>query len=96
MRAAFQQLLPEVELLSWHTHRCVITRTHHGYPYLDVVAPSKIYAVVGGNGTAAQAADAIGQTGAGLALPDQWPEAGLDPATFRLHYTGVPLEEVTE
>jgi sarcosine oxidase len=90
LQRALLEMMPNVQVSSWHTHRCVITRTAHGYPYLDTLVPDKIYVAVGGNGQAAQAADAIGQIAAELVSHDAWQDA-LDPTLFQVRFADEPL-----
>ena len=85
MRDTVCDILPGLQALSWHTNRCVITRTVHAKPYIDIVTPGRIYAAIGGNGTSAQAADGIGQVAADLTIYNAWRSA-LDANEFRLVY----------
>lgn len=91
LQTALLEMMPGVQVISWHTHRCVITRTAHGYPYLDTIVPGKIYVAVGGNGRAAQTADAIGQLAADLVIHEAWRDA-LDPALFRVRFADERLD----
>ena len=85
MREVVYSILPGLQALSWHTGRCVITRTAHAKPYIDAAVPGKIYTAIGGNGTSAQAADGIGKLAADLVTHDSW-QSELDPHAFRLCY----------
>lgn len=66
MRAVVLDLFPGLRAESWSTHRCVITRTAHGRPYMDEVVPGRMYVAVGGNGQGAKAADEVGRLTARL------------------------------
>jgi sarcosine oxidase len=66
MRTVVLELFPGLAADSWQSHRCVITRTAHGRPYIDAVVPGRVYAAVGGNGQGAKAADEIGRLAARL------------------------------
>jgi sarcosine oxidase len=68
MRQAVLDIFPDLMAESWHTHRCVITRTAHGRPYIDEVVPGRLYVAVGGNGQGAKAADEIGRLAARLVV----------------------------
>ena len=85
LKAGLLDILPALNALSWHTRRCVITRTVHGYPYIDTVTPGKVYVAVGGNGQGAQAADAIGQVAANLVSYDAWRDE-LAAELFKARY----------
>ena len=79
------KLFPEMEVLSWHTGRCVITYTTHGQPYIDALMPGRLYTAMGGNGSSAKAADPFGNIAANMMLNDGWSDE-LDAADFQLHY----------
>jgi sarcosine oxidase len=66
MRQTVLDIFPGLTAESWHTHRCVITRTAHGRPYIDEVVSGRLYVAVGGNGQGAKAADEIGRLAARL------------------------------
>ncbi len=61
MQEMVLDIFPGLTAESWHTHRCVITRTAHGRPYIDEVLPGRVYVAVGGNGQGAKAADEVGR-----------------------------------
>ncbi len=73
MRDMVLNLFPGLLADSWETHRCVITRTAHGRPYIDAVTPGRVYVAVGGNGQGAKAADEIGRLAAHLVIEGQSP-----------------------
>ncbi len=91
MRDTVCTLVPDLQAVAWQTNRCVITRTAHAKPYIDIVQPGRIYAAVGGNGTSAQAADGIGQVAADLMIHNAWRSA-LDANAFRLVYADEPVD----
>jgi sarcosine oxidase len=64
-------LFPGLRADSWHTHRCVITRTAHKRPYIDAVVPGQLYVAVGGNGQGAKAAEEVGRLAARLVSEDE-------------------------
>ena len=84
--AAFREvlagLLPDVRICSWHTRRCADAYTAHRRPYIDILEPGRLIIALGGNGRGAQAADAVGQLTARLALTGQW-QSGLPRDAFR-------------
>lgn len=73
LRAVVLDIFPGLTAESWRTHRCVITRTAHGRPYIDVVVPGRVYVAVGGNGQGANGADEIGRLAARLVIEGQSP-----------------------
>lgn len=85
LRDALNRLMPDLPVIYWQTTRCVITRTRHGLPYIDAVRPGRLYVAVGGNGTAAKAAPAIGALAATLAIDDRWSDS-LPSDDFRAVY----------
>ena len=91
MREALTGLLPGIRVRSWHTRRCADAYTAHRHPYIDILEPGRLTIALGGNGRGAQAADAVGQLTADLALTGQW-QSGLPRDAFR-HVPGRrPLE----
>jgi sarcosine oxidase len=70
---ALTSLLPGIRVRAWHTRRCADAYTAHRRPYIDILEPGRLTVALGGNGRGAQAADAIGQLTAGLALTGHWP-----------------------
>jgi sarcosine oxidase len=85
MRDTVCDMLPGLQAVNWRTNRCVITRTVHAKPYIDIVTPGRLYAAIGGNGTSAQAADGIGKVAAAMVIHNQW-HSDLDANEFRLVY----------
>jgi sarcosine oxidase len=81
-REALTSLLPGVRVRTWHTRRCADAYTAHGQPYIDILEPGRLTIALGGNGRGAQAADAIGQLTAGLALTGHW-QSDLPCDAFR-------------
>jgi sarcosine oxidase len=73
LREALTGLLPGIRVRAWHTRRCADAYTAHRRPYIDILEPGRLTIALGGNGRGAQAADAIGQLIAGLALTGHWP-----------------------
>lgn len=86
MERALRSLVPRVELFDVTTHRCIVSYTPSGYPTIDH-APGdehrRIVVAVGGNGTGAQGADALGEIAAGLAVDDRWPD-DIERGVFRV------------
>ena len=91
MRDTVCTLVPDLQAAAWQTNRCVITRTAHAKPYIDIVQPGRIYAAVGGNGTSAQASDGIGQVAADLMIHNAW-HSDLDANAFRVIYADEPVD----
>ncbi|HEY5988261.1 MAG TPA: FAD-dependent oxidoreductase [Streptosporangiaceae bacterium] len=82
LREVLTGLLPGVRARAWHTRRCADAYTAHRHPYIDILEPGRLTMALGGNGRGAQAADAIGQLTADLALTGRWP-SGLPRDAFR-------------
>jgi sarcosine oxidase len=82
LREALAALLPYIRIRSWHTRRCADAYTAHRRPYIDILEPDRIIIALGGNGRGAQAADAVGQLTARLALGKSWP-SGFSRDAFR-------------
>lgn len=85
MREALCAIVPGLQVTAWHTSRCVITRTVHAKPYIDILKPGRIYTAIGGNGTGAQSSDGIGKVAADLLINNVW-SSELDPNAFTLHF----------
>jgi sarcosine oxidase len=81
-REVLASLLPDVRVRSWHTRRCADAYTAQRRPYIDVLEPGRLIIALGGNGRGAQAADAVGQLTAHLALTGQW-QPGFPRDAFR-------------
>lgn len=69
-----RSLWPGLELSSFHTNRCILSKTPSGYPMVDELAPGWFVAA-GGNGGSAKSADALGRLAAALMLERSWPDA---------------------
>jgi sarcosine oxidase len=82
LREVLTGLLPGVRVRAWHTRRCADAYTAHRRPYIDILEPGRLTIALGGNGRGAQAADAVGQLTADLALTGQW-QSGLPRDAFR-------------
>ncbi len=91
MRSALCAIVPGLTASAWHTSRCVITRTVHAKPYIDIVKPGRIYSAIGGNGTGAQSSDGIGKVAADLLINDVR-SSELDKNAFALRFAdeGIP------
>ncbi|MGB3494976.1 MAG: FAD-binding oxidoreductase [Elainellaceae cyanobacterium] len=87
--SVLKHILPDIEVLATQAHPCALTFTATNHPYIDVVAPQKIFMAVGGCGYAGKSAVEIGRLGAQLAIHDRWTEAiapTLKPDVFRAVY----------
>jgi sarcosine oxidase len=82
LRDALTALLPGVRVRGWHTRRCSDAYTDRGRPYIDILEPGRVTIALGGNGRGAQAADAVGQLAASLALAGRW-QSDLPREAFR-------------
>jgi sarcosine oxidase len=72
LRQALTGLLPGLRVRAWHVRRCADAYTAHRHPYIDILEPGRLTIALGGNGRGAQAADAVGQLTAYLALTGRW------------------------
>lgn len=72
LKTAVLQMVPGIQVEAWHTDRCMITRTPSGFPIIDAVVPEKLYVAVGGNGSSAACADALGELAAKLMVHNRW------------------------
>lgn len=70
---ALQAILPGIQFQSFHTKRCILSRTPSGRPIVDQVS-DRVFVATGGNGEGAKSSDALGRLVAGLALGGAWPE----------------------
>ncbi|MCB8978023.1 MAG: FAD-binding oxidoreductase [Ardenticatenaceae bacterium] len=84
MRAALEDIIPELRAESWQTKRCLITYTPHGKPLIDAVVPGQVYVATGGNGSSAKSSDAIGQLAASLTWHDAWQDTELDAQLYAI------------
>jgi sarcosine oxidase len=82
LREILSDLLPSIRVRAWHVRRCADAYTAHRRPYIDFLQPGRLVVALGGNGRGAQAADAVGQLAAGLALTGQW-QSPLPREVFR-------------
>jgi sarcosine oxidase len=82
LQAIVEQILPDLRANSWHTRRCVITRTFHGQPYIDQLDDRGLYGAIGGNGHSAKTAFAIAAIAAEYAHSGRWTDE-LDHAHFK-------------
>jgi sarcosine oxidase len=82
LRQVVTDLLPGVRVSAWHTRRCADAYTAHRHPYIDILEPGRLTIALGGNGRGAQAADAVGQLTAELALTGRW-QSDLPRDAFR-------------
>ncbi len=81
LRGAVMRIVPGIEVLDWHTGRCVITRTPNQMPLIKPVVADRLFVAVGGNGASAACSDALGQVAAGLVVHREWTDS-LDQRNF--------------
>lgn len=87
LRPALESTFPGLRAIGWETHRCVVTYTAHGLPYIDEVVPGRLYVAAGGNGRAAKWSDAVGGLAGSLVASGVWNDS-LPAGRFRLHPAG--------
>ena len=85
MKTALHRMVPGLKAISYHSVPCLITHTAHGHPYIDALAPERLYVTTGGNGAAAKSSDEVGRLGAVLCATDEW-DSDLDRGDFRVVY----------
>jgi sarcosine oxidase len=94
LREVLADLLPGISVRSWHTRRCSDAYTAHYHPYIGALGPG-VFAVLGGNGRGAQAADAVGRLAAQVVRTGQWqpelPRAGFAPVLSPGAWGGMTL-----
>jgi sarcosine oxidase len=81
-REALTSLIPGISVRAWHTRRCADAYTADRRPYIDILESRRLTIALGGNGRGAQAADAVGQLTADLALTGHW-QSDLPRDAFR-------------
>lgn len=72
MAPSMLRTYPGLDVTEFHTMHCVVAYTGHGYPYIDVIEPGKLYIAAGGNGHSAKWSSALGELAASLVLNDTW------------------------
>lgn len=86
MRSVVDEMLPDIDFLSFSMKPCLITDTATGLPFVGMIDNGLVVAR-GGNGHAAKSADAIGALAVGLATHGEWTDPLLDEADFRPQFT---------
>ena len=81
---AFSIVFPEIEVLGFHSERCVITYTPHGRPFIDGLERPGMFVAAGGNGHGASWADGVGALAAALVAAREWD--GLARNAFQVEY----------
>ena len=85
MVAALKLLIPNLDILSVTSKRCIITYTHNSRPIIDRVADN-IFVATGGNGLGAKASDGIGAVAADLMINNRWVDVELNPQDFAARF----------
>ena len=78
---------PGLDVERFHTMRCVVAYTGHGFPYIDAIDPGRLYIAAGGNGHSAKWSAALGKLAASLVLNDEWSDP-LPQEKFRVQWAG--------
>jgi sarcosine oxidase len=60
LQEVFKQLMPTVNVLSFTTKRCILTRTPSKRQFIGKLENSNVYVATGGNGYSAMCSDALG------------------------------------
>jgi sarcosine oxidase len=71
MVRALQEMLPDVNFISFKTKRCIVCYTPSGYPIIDAMS-DRIYLAAGGNGSGAKGSDTLGRLAAGYMHDGRW------------------------
>ncbi len=71
MRAALEEIIPGLKAEAYETHRCLVTYTAHGKPYVDQLT-ERVYMATGGNGASAKCSDTLGWLAANLMQTGGW------------------------
>ena len=81
-RRVLEEILPEVQFLSWQVKPCILTDTPSLKPYIGPVSEN-LFVAVGGNGYGAKSSDELGRMGAvtalGKALDSEYADYDLSP-----------------
>ncbi len=85
MKSVLHRMIPDLQVISYHSVPCLITNTAHGKPYIDALEDGKLFLATGGNGAAAKSSDEIGRIGAMLCATGHW-HSDLAREDFRLRY----------
>lgn len=72
MQAALTAVLPDLQVESFETKRCLVTYTTHGKPFIDQVS-DHVYVATGGNGSSAKSSDTMGWLAANLMQTGKFP-----------------------
>lgn len=90
LRRALLDLVPGLAACNFVRKACVLAYTAHGYPYIDAVVPGKVYAAVGGCGSAAKSSNEIGRIAALLTAQGAW-MYDIAAENFRAVYAEVTI-----
>ena len=85
LKAALHRMIPDLQVLSYHTVPCLITYSAHGNPYIDALEAGRLYVATAGNGMGAKSSDEIGRIGALLCATGEW-RSDLNREDFRAVY----------
>ena len=81
MKDALHRMIPDLQVVSYHTVPCLITNSARGNPYIDCIETDRLYLATAGNGYAAKSSDEIGRIGAMLCATGEW-HSKLSQADF--------------
>jgi len=95
LRSSVEAVYRDTAIRGVEPHRCVVTYTTHGRPYIDEVVPGSIYVAIGGNGKAAKWSDPLGRLAADLVATGEWADS-LDRQEFSACYEGEQAWEGAE
>lgn len=81
IRPVMERHVPRLRASAWHAHRCVVTYTTHGKPYIDEIEEGRLFVAVGGNGHSAKWSPALGGLAADVVNGVDWP-SGIPREAF--------------
>ena len=87
IRPHMEAFIPGLAANGWRTHRCAVTYTAHGKPYIDEIEKGRVYVAVGGNGHSAKWSPVLGMMAADLILHGAW-DATIPRDPFRAVFLG--------
>ena len=85
MKNALHRMVADLNVISYQTVPCLITKSAHGNPYIDSIVEDCLYVTTAGNGYGAKSSDEIGRIGAMLCATGEW-RSDLDRDAFRVVY----------
>mgnify|MGYP000844805765 CR=1 FL=1 len=73
LREALHSFMPKLDVLSYKTKKCIISRTKHKQCYIGPTERKNLFVAAGGNGYSAMCSDALGEIAAHFVLHENTP-----------------------